>query len=98
MRDLFPEITVGDFSRKDQMYKALDELVELEQAYADGNRDEVLKESIDVIHSVFTFLYLNEYKDYEISNAIREVVEKNRRRGYYDKPSEKVSYQGRGDK
>jgi len=93
----FPMITVGDFNKKTQMYKVLDELVELEEAYASGNRDETLKEAIDVIHSTYTFLYLNGYNVSDIDNAIDAVIEKNRKRGYYDK-REEVSYQSRGDK
>ena len=84
MRDIFPEVTVGDFSPKDQMYKVLDELVELEEAYQNNDRRETLKEAIDVIHATYTFLYLNDYNDNQISDAISDVVEKNRARGYYD--------------
>lgn len=79
----FPEIkTTRNLDERFQ--KILDELNELNVELLVGDKSKQDEESIDLLHSVETFLRKQfEGREELLSSIINQVIEKNSKRGYY---------------
>lgn len=81
--DIFPKIRTSN-TVTTQLLHTLDELAEVEVEVLDNNREKILLESIDVIHSTMTMLNKAGYSKKEIDYAVKQVIKKNAERGYYE--------------
>lgn len=91
---------LGDFTISDQLAKIEDETKEAIKACGDYGcvqlktwfdspeaekaREEYLMELLDIIHCVETALRMEDVDEAEYERIRQLVIEKNRRRGYYD--------------
>lgn len=80
---LFPE-TKFRFNPLKQLRVVKAEVDEAMEEVNNRNKKGILIESIDIIHSTFTLMYNEGYTNAEINQAIRDVQNKNRARGYYE--------------
>lgn len=84
MNWLFPEIKTTR-NQNERFQKILDELNELNVEMMFKESDKIDKESIDVLHSVETFLRLRfKGREEELDKLIKSTIEKNSERGYYE--------------
>lgn len=92
IRRMFPEVHHNDGQPLLQMKRIQDEYEELfEAATYKDDREEVLREGVDVIHSAFNTLYKFGFSDIDIYRKIIEVRKHNEERGYYKKSHPFVS-------
>ena len=80
--EMFPEVNKQKTPIQ-QLYRVLDELVEVEYEIKANNRELQLKETIDVIHAAVGLLHKSGYSIDEVNSAIKFTYEKNKSRGYY---------------
>lgn len=80
---LFPR-TKFRFDPNNQLIVVEKEVNEAREAVFESP-ERLLSECIDIIYSTFTLLYNEKYSNKQINQAIRDTIEKNKQRGYYEK-------------
>lgn len=83
--ELFPKVVTSNNTPEQQMYRVLDELVEVEESMLVGDKEHAMEELLDVMIASANTIYKLGYTQQDIYDKLNFVNDKNRRRGYYGK-------------